>query len=54
MLQSSISNSIGSGIKTIKLFCHNQTAVKLQEDFDALCEMLSQFSSEIFVLATKE
>ena len=26
-------------------FCRNWTAVKLQQDFDALCEMLSEFSS---------
>ena len=26
-------------------FCCNWTAVKLQQDFDALCEMLSEFSS---------
>ena len=34
-----------SKINNIKLFLRNWTAVKLQQDFDALCEMLSEFSS---------
>ena len=35
-------------------FCHNWTTLKLQQDFDALCEMLSEFQVDIFVLATKD
>ena len=33
------------GKNTAKLICRNCSAVKLQQDFDALCEMISEFSS---------
>ena len=33
------------GINTMKQFCRNWTDVKLQQHFDVLCEMLSEFSS---------
>ena len=34
-----------SGTKTIKLFCHYLTAIKLRQDFDALFWTLNGFAS---------
>ena len=36
---------VKTGINTINYFCCNWTAIKLRQDFDALSEMLSEFSS---------
>ena len=39
------SSSRRPGISIIKIFLHNWTAVKLRQDFDACCDMLSEVSS---------